>query len=151
MRIAFSLILFILLITAPTPAAFAQDQGTTLLASVELPAPLERVLRDYEQAWKSGDAVALAALFTAGGFVHSDAGWIKGHEAIENKYQNAGGDLRLRAIDFAMNGDVAFIVGAYGYGENAATQDRGNFVLALRKSSSDRWLIVADLDKSNRQ
>lgn len=129
----------------------AQESAFSPQPSVELPAALDRVLRDYEMAWENGAADALAALFTPEGYVPSDAGWIQGRERIANKYKNAGGDLRLRAIDYAMAGDVGFIVGAYGYGASAAEVDRGNFVLALRKSEAGKWLIVADLDKSNRQ
>ncbi|HEX4935593.1 MAG TPA: hypothetical protein VFV33_20570, partial [Gemmatimonadaceae bacterium] len=32
-------------------------------ATATLPAPLERVLRDYERGWRAGDARAVAALF----------------------------------------------------------------------------------------
>ena len=117
--------------------------------SVTLPAALDRVLRDYEQAWAAGEAARLAALFVEDGYVPSDAGWIRGHKAIEAKYSYAGGDLQLRAIHYATEGDVGFIIGAYGYAPDAAV-DRGNFVLALRRSPEGKWLIVADLDKTNR-
>ncbi len=117
--------------------------------SVELPDALDRVLRDYEQAWAANDAEALAALFTEEGFVPSSAGWIKGRDAITKKYASTGGDLRLRALDYQIADSVGFIVGAYGYGEEAAEVDRGNFILALKKSAQGTWLIVADLDKGN--
>ena len=117
--------------------------------SVDLPPELERVLRDYEQAWKGNDGEALAALFTDKGYVPTNKGWVMGFEAIRNKYKQTGGDLRLRAIDFGYGEEVGFIVGAYGYGENAASVDQGNFVLALRKTPKGKWLIVADLDKQN--
>lgn len=119
------------------------------LPSIALPQELERVLGDYERAWKAGDGESLAALFTRDGFVRADAGWIRGTGAIEARYANASGDLRLRALAYGQDGTVGYIVGAYGYGDEAAVSDRGTFVLALRRGPDGRWLIAADLDNSN--
>ena len=126
------------------------QEGAARQPSVELPAELERVLRDYERAWAAGDEGALAQLFTEDGFVSGERGWIHGRAAIEQEYENAQSDLRLRAVSFSRDETTAFIVGAYGSGSEAATRDRGKFVLALRREEpTGRWLIVADLDRSN--
>ena len=130
------------------PEVRAQDPFETQ-PSIELPAELDRVLRDYERAWSAGEEDVLASLFTEDGYVPSRAGWIKGHSAIRQRYEGASGDLRLRAINFSIEGQVGYIIGAYGYGESAEEADRGNFVLALRKAPDGRWLIVADLDRTN--
>jgi hypothetical protein len=98
-----------------------------------------------------GDAEGLAALFTYDGFVSSRYGWLRGSDAIRTKYSEAGGDLRLRAHAYSVDDSVAYIVGAYGYGDTAAENDQGKFVLALRMDSNGRWLIAADLDSSNRR
>jgi uncharacterized protein (TIGR02246 family) len=119
------------------------------LPSVTLPPELDRVLRDYERAWAGSDPAGLAALFTEDGFVPTSSGWRRGRPAIQDAYANAGGDLRLRAHEFSVTGDTGFIIGAYGYGETAATADRGKFILALRRVDG-RWLIAADLDNANR-
>lgn len=132
---------------AQTPAA----AEIPALASIELPAELDRVLRDYEQTWASGDAAALARLFTDDGHVSNPAGWVRGHDAIRSQYSSAGGDLRLRALSYAIDGSVAYIIGAYGYGEAAAQRDMGKFLLALRRGEDGRWLIAADLDNTNRR
>ncbi len=133
-----------------TTTAQSQEKGAYMrLPSVELPGELDRVLRDYEKAWKAGDAEALAALFTGDGFVSSRFGWIRGTDAIEGKYSNASGDLRLRAHAYATSDSVGYIVGAYGYGDSAAEMDRGKYVLALRRGENGSWLIAADLDNSN--
>lgn len=120
------------------------------LPSVTLPAELDRVLRDYERAWRAGDAAVLAALFTPDGFVPGDGGWVRGREAITATYAGAGGDLRLRGLAYAVQDTVGYIVGAYGYGDEAAGADRGKFVLALRRAPGRAWSIAADLDQSNR-
>jgi ketosteroid isomerase-like protein len=116
------------------------------LPSVELPAELDRVLRDYERHWRAGEAEALVALFTGDGFVARRGGWVRGREALREGLQGTSSDLRLRAVAYAADGDVGYIVGAYGYGDQPGIPDRGMFVLALRRDGEGRWLIAADLD-----
>lgn len=116
--------------------------------SVELPADLDRVLRDYERHWSAGAAAELAALFVEDGLIVRDDTWIRGREAITEAYRIAGGPLRLRAIEYATDGDVGYIVGAYGYGPSLPTPDVGLFVLTLRQAGGGRWLIVSDMDRS---
>jgi predicted GH43/DUF377 family glycosyl hydrolase len=48
-------------ILQPSPSHEANGARNT----VKLPPALDRVLRDYEQHWRSGSAEALVALFTA--------------------------------------------------------------------------------------
>lgn len=115
------------------------------LPSVQLPAEFDRVLRDYERLWKAGDAAGLAKVFTPDGFATQRGRWVQGRDAVTAAYGWANGDLKLRALSYAADGDVGYIVGAYGYGEAADTPDRGKFVLALKRVDG-RWLIAADLD-----
>lgn len=131
------------------PAVIAQDAAMPL-PSVALPPDLDRVLRDYERAWEAGDAPALASLFTEDGFVPTGARWVRGHDAIREAYARAGGALRLRALAYAVQDTVGYIVGAYGYGDEPSTGDRGKFVLAVRRSPGGPWRIAADLDSTNR-
>lgn len=128
------------------PAGAQQEAPDPRLPSVELPAELDRVLRDYEAAWAAGDGPALAALFTEDGVVRR-RNWIRGREAIAARYSRvAGGDLRLRAVDAHAGETAGWILGAYGYGARAAERDGGLFVLALERGPDGRWLIAADLD-----
>lgn len=132
-------------------AASLQGQEPTVGAdpqpSIELPDDMARVLRDYERHWVAGNADELAALFVERGLIVRQGTWIRGREAIRQAYQIAGGPLRLRAIEYGSDGDVGYIVGAYGYGEDLPVQDRGLFVLTLERDSSGRWLIVSDMDR----
>lgn len=137
----------VLLFAVPTEA----QEAPARLPSIELPAELDRVLRDYERAWSAGDANALAALFTEDGYVSHPGGWVSGRAAIRAQYATAGGDLRLRALAYGDDGATGWIVGAYGYGPTAATQDGGKFVLALERDAGGVWLIAADLDNTNRR
>lgn len=122
------------------------------LPSVALPRELDRVLRDYERAWRAGDAAALAALFTADGFVLSNGKpAVRGHDAIRTAYQDAGGALRLRALAYAVQDTLGYIIGAYGYGSDSNVPDTGKFILALRRWGGGQWLIAGDIDNTNRR
>ena len=97
------------------------------LASITLPPEVDRVLRDYERAWRSGDATAVAALFAEDGYVlQSGRNPVRGRAAIANAYKGqAGGPLRLRAFAYATSDTAGYILGAYGYGEGANVPDQG--------------------------
>lgn len=112
--------------------------------AVDLPAELDRVLRDYEVAWRGGDEDALAALFTEDGFVLSGARPpARGTEAIRERYAGSQGALHLEAWDFSMDGDVAFIIG--GFGLAAGDRPVGKYVLTLRRVDG-LWRIHSDMD-----
>jgi len=121
--------------------------GVTPQPSVNLPPEFARVLSDYESRWSAGDAAGLADLFVEDGLIVRSGTWIRGHPAIREAYERAGGALRLRAVEYAADGDVGFIVGAYGYGDELPVEDRGLFVLTLRRSLTGQWLIVSDMDR----
>ncbi len=119
------------------------------LPSVNLPPALDRVLRDYERAWQAKDAAGLAALFTEDGFVLSNGKPpVRGRDAIRVAYANSGGPLALRALAHATDGNVGYIIGAFGPAKDEP--DSGKFNLALRRVKGE-WLIAADMDNSNRR
>ena len=67
--------------------AGAQPPEPAPLPSVVLPAALDRVLRDYEQAWQAKDAAKLAGLFAEDGFVlSSGVPPVRGRIAIQAHY-----------------------------------------------------------------
>ena len=116
-------------------------------APVTLPPALDRVLRDYESAWRDGDGARLAALFTDDGFaIQSGSPIARGRTAISANVKGPGGDLQLTAYAYAVSGEVGHIVGGYRYPQS--TGPGGRFVLALLMGRDGRWLIAADLDNS---
>jgi ketosteroid isomerase-like protein len=122
------------------------------LPSVTLPPELDRVLRDYESAWRAGDHVRLSTLFTEDGFIlPSGNPPIRGRSGIAAHYQGQGGPLQLRALAFAAADSLGYIIGAYGYGAAAPVPDMGKFTLTLRRDRAGRWLIVSDMDNGNRR
>lgn len=117
--------------------------------SLTLPPELARVLTDYEVGWTTGNASALSQLFAEDGFVLSQGrAPVKGRPSIQKLYTRAGSPLFLRAFAYATNGDVGYILG--GYSGEKGKPDDGKFTLTLRKNESGRWLIVSDMDNSNR-
>lgn len=144
-----SLILASLFVLVPATGATLHAQPTAqpdALPSVALPPELDRVLRDYEQAWRAGDPAALAALFSDDGFIlQPGRPPVRGRSRIKSAYEGQGGGaLNLRALAFMVGDSVGFIVGAYGYGD--AARDMGKFTLTLRRGAGGRWLIFSDMD-----
>jgi len=138
-------------ISIPLGAQVRPDtSGAPQLPSVELPPELARVLTDYEVEWRRGGA-AVAQLFTEDGFVLSGGRPpIRGRAAIAEHYGSGGkGPLSLRALAFAAEGSVGYIIGAYTTERGAA--DIGKFTLTLRKRPDGRWMIVSDMDNPNRR
>jgi ketosteroid isomerase-like protein len=126
---------------APAPVAAP-------LPSVKLPPDLDRVLRDYEAAWQRRDATALADLFAEDGFVLAQGKPpVRGRAAIREAYADAGGALSLRALAYATEGSLGYILG--GFTHRSGEPDAGKFVLTLRRGAGGRWLIVSDMDNPN--
>ena len=144
-----SLLFRIMLLVLAGTAIAAHQAAKSQEASITLPPSLARVLTDYERGWKAGDGAALAQLFTEDGFVLSPGQPpVKGRVAIQKLYTGPGSSLSLRAFAYAINGDVAYIVG--GYSSASGVPDEGKFTLTLRKRNR-RWLIASDMDNENRR
>ncbi len=142
----------IVLILAATPLlvgiAAAQVPEPPAHPSVQLPPELARVLTDYEVAWQAGDEKALASLFAEDGFVLSSGKpAVRGRAQIEQRYVDSGGPLALRALAFATEDSLGYIIGAYA--RAPGDPDAGKFTLTLRKSDDGRWLIMSDMDNGN--
>lgn len=126
--------------SAPAPVA--------PLPSIQLPAELDRVLRDYERAWQARDAAALAALFTEDGMVLGNGRPpVRGRAAVQEAYTGSGGPLALRAIAFAADDTVSYVIG--GFAQQVGEPDGGKFVLVLRREPGGPWRIAADMDNGN--
>jgi ketosteroid isomerase-like protein len=119
------------------------------LPDTALPPDLDRVLRDYERAWRAGDAKGIASLFTEDGvLLQNYRPPIRGRAAIQAIYEGErGGPLRLRALAFATGDTIGYIVGGYRYGD--ALQDMGKFTLTLQRAPGKPWLISSDMDSMN--
>ena len=136
--------IFILIMEAFSESPVEKSPQPTLT----LPPALQRVLTDYEIAWRKKDAKALAALFTEDGFVLSSGNPpVRGRAQIEKHYTGSGGPLALRAFAFGTEGSLGYIIG--GFARQEGEPDRGKFTLTLRKGPDDRWFIISDMDNDN--
>jgi hypothetical protein len=145
MRIRF-LLLGLILTGAPLPAA-AQSTDPLGVNPVTLPPALDRVLRDYEAAWKAGDGTRLAALFTEDGFVLNNGSLpLQGRSKIAQSLTQPGGDLQLRAFAYGVSDSVGYILGGYRYPQTSGPG--GKYVLTLRRGADGRWLIAADMENA---
>lgn len=136
----------LLVMLAPATAG-AQSSTTALVAppAITLPPELDRVLRDYERAWRDGDGAALSALFLEDGFAVQNGGPLaRGRDAIAKNIDGPGGTLQLTAYAFAVSDTTGYVVGGYRYPDSIGPG--GRFVLALHKRQDGFWLIAADLD-----
>jgi ketosteroid isomerase-like protein len=132
-------------IQAPVPPT--PQVSDTASPAVTLPPALDRVLRDYEAAWRDGDGARLASLFTEDGFaVQSGSPLARGRADIARNIRGPGGALQLTAYAYSVSGTVGYIVGGYRYPQTGGPG--GRFVLALQLGPEGRWLIAADLDNS---
>ncbi len=127
---------------SPQAAVDAQTPAT-----ITLPPAFDRVLRDYEAAWRAGDGARLAALFIEDGFaVQSGSPIRRGRAAIAAGLTKPGGELQLSAFAYSSSGNVGYIVGGFRYPTSPGPG--GRFVLALQSGPDGRWLIAADLDNT---
>jgi uncharacterized protein (TIGR02246 family) len=134
----------------PALGTAAQEPVTdeTLQPTVPLPSDLARVLTDYENLWAHRDSTALAALFTEDGIVLSPGRpMVRGRAAIARYYTGPGSPLSLRAVAFATDGNLGYIIG--GFTRAPGARDVGKFTLTLRRDASGRWLIQSDMDNGN--
>jgi ketosteroid isomerase-like protein len=56
---------------------------------------------------------------------------------------------RRKLEAFVAEGSVGYIIG--GYATERGATDMGKFTLTLRKQPDGRWMIVSDMDNSNRR
>ena len=134
-------------IVVVSASAHAQAVDPAPLPTVSLPPELARVLTDYEIQYRHGGD-SLARLFTEDAILTvGGRPPVRGRSAIAAHYQGPRGPLALRAIAYAAEGNVGYIIG--GYSARPGEPDAGKFVLTLRKDANGRWLIFSDMDTGN--
>ncbi len=144
-----TLVLITAVVLCSWTAVSGQPQSLPPEPSIELPAAIGRVLTDYEAAWASRDAAALARLFADDRTVVPNAcPPVRGRAKIAQCYASSGGPLSLRAVAFGVDGALGYIIGAYS--AQKGEPDLGKFTLTLFKDRDGRWLIVSDMDRPYR-
>ena len=113
------------------------------LPVIDVPADVQRLLREFETHWRARDARAFAALFTADGLMQVGGGWRLGPGAIHNARLGAGGNIRLDPQSFGGNGSYAHVAGSYGRVGEPPPGELGKFLLVLEKAANGPWRIAA--------
>ena len=113
-----------------------------MAAQVAMPSDVERLLREYEAAWRTGDAHALANLFTEDGYVLPPNGpQVEGRVSIEAHFQDVEGVITLEPDRVAIDDEVGSVGGRVRSGANSVE----TFSFVLRRDAEGRWRIVSHL------
>jgi ketosteroid isomerase-like protein len=118
-------------------------------SAIALAPDLDRVLREYEEAYARRDPAALAALFTDDGLVLPPGRPpVRGRAALQVYFEGEGGPLRLVPIAAAAGDSVGYVIGTFG--AEARADAGGKFILLLRRPGAGPWRIAADMANPNR-
>ena len=117
--------------------------------SAQAPEPLADLIADWEAAFNSGNAAAVAALYTEDAIrIPPDLDFIRGPEEITAGVAGfAGFTISLRSYGGLLEGDVGTSWGSYelsGTVEGQAVTERGRWMNAVKKTA-DGWKILRDI------
>lgn len=126
------------------PLAYAEGKEAGPLSPADEPA-LKRISEDWKDAYNSGDAGRVAALYAEDGSYNSAHVAARGREAIRAYFQrgiDAGGHIdAVRVLESRSDGRLAYALGTYE-ATNAGRKVDGRVLLVLEKRSG-QWLIAA--------
>lgn len=115
------------------------------LPTVTLPPEMDRVLRDYERHWAAGNEAGLAALFAEDALLlPSGFAAARGREGIQQAYEDVIVPVHLRALAYAADDSVGYVVGAYRF--DPMETESGKFIFALRRAAGGPWMISAEIE-----
>ena len=112
----------------------------------------------FETAYNSGDAAAMAELYTVNGAVlPPDAARIDGREGIQAMWQSfmdAGvEDLDLETVELTTHGDAASEVGTFTItvpdGEGGRATASGKYIVLWREGEDGVWRLHRDIWNDN--
>jgi uncharacterized protein (TIGR02246 family) len=138
------------MIALASMSAFAQQRG----GSAADEAAIGKVRSAYQTAANAQDGAAIAKLFAPDGAeMPPNAPLQKGRSAIEGYHKNFASqmmvhNLVIKPTETRVIGDVAYDVGTYSQnlmpmkGGSKTMDDRGKYVVLLKKDASGAWLIT---------
>lgn len=111
---------------------------------------IEAASAAFEEAYNSGDAAALAALYTEDAvLLPPDVVRMDGRHAVQNFMQGAMDsgpgpleDLRLETLEVEDSGDLASEVGKFTVlGQDGAPAGTGKYIVVWKKGSDGTWRL----------
>jgi uncharacterized protein (TIGR02246 family) len=128
--------------------------GLTMpVAAEDVRAAIDQANAQIVEAFKAGDAAAIAANYTEDGkMLPPDATEVAGRAAIQQFWQSWLDDglknLTLEAIEVEAEGDLAYEVGNFSIeapAENdAMATATGNYLVVWKRASGDDWQLHVD-------
>src|SRR5688500_1890763 len=120
------------IVSATAGRGSASGPAADALPTVTLPPEMDRVLRDYERHWAAGNEAGLAALFAEDALLlPSGFAAARGREGIQQAYEDVIVPVHLRALAYAADDSVGYVVGAYRF--DPMETESGKFIFALRR------------------
>lgn len=111
---------------------------------------LQKLLDEYVAAYRAGDAVGCAAVFTPDGELYSPyAGPARGRgeiEALHEIWTQNGGGKQLTVIDAGSSGGIAWCHAGFSEGQATAS---GTSLNILDRQANGNWLIRISILNSN--
>jgi uncharacterized protein (TIGR02246 family) len=116
-------------------------------------AAIEQTNARFAEAFKAGDAAAIAGLYTEDAkMLPPDATEVAGREAIQKYWQSWIDDglknLSLEASEVEADGDLAYEVGRFSIqapaANDAMTTATGNYLVVWKRASGGDWQLHVD-------
>jgi uncharacterized protein (TIGR02246 family) len=125
----------------------------TAAAAEDVRQAIEQVNARFVEAFKAGDAAAIASLYTeTAKMLPPDATEIAGREAIQAEWQSGIDDglkdLTLEAQEVEASGDLAYEIGAFSLQVPTEHDDMatagGNYVVVWQRGAENDWRLHVD-------
>lgn len=145
--------LALLLIVGLSTASFAQQpdaaQGT-MPPTITLPAPLARLVSDFEKTYLAKDGSAADLFLENGVEMLPNRFPVVGRAELRKFFTGSGSQLHFHPFAYGMSGDVAWILGGYSSATNPGPPDGSKFTFTLKKDASGAWKMMSAMPSSNR-
>jgi uncharacterized protein (TIGR02246 family) len=122
-------------------------------AAEDVQAAIEQVNARVIEAFKAGDAAAIAALYSeTARMLPPDATEVGGREAIQKLWQSwlddGLKDLTLESTEVEASGDLAYEIGDFSLQvpaeNNAMTTSTGNYLVVWKRAVGGDWQLQVD-------
>ncbi len=128
--------------------------GLTMpVAAEDVRDAIEQVNSRFVEAYKAGDAAAIAALYTdTAKMLPPDATEVAGREAIQKLWQswldNGLKDLTLESTEVEASGDLAYEIGDFTLQvpaeNNTMATASGNYLVVWKRAADGDWQLQVD-------
>lgn len=123
------------------------------VAAEDVRAAIDQVNARFVEAFKAGDAAAIAALYTESAkMLPPDATEVAGRDAIQELWQSwidhGLKDLTLDSTEVEASGDLAYEIGDFSLqvpaGNNTMATAIGNYLVVWKRAAGGDWQLHVD-------